>query len=151
MNKAFVREPDVTEPYCPTCQSVGEPVRMETVIAQVGEAVAQTLDDSAFFCPAPSCPVVYFNSLERVILASSLLLPRYPKDSTAPLCPCFGLSLDDVEEDIYDGVPKRIRALLAQSNSPEAACLTKSLTGRCCLPEVQKIYFRRLNELRRGT
>jgi hypothetical protein len=55
--------------------------------------------------------------------------------------------LDDVEADIADGTPHRIRALLARSKSPEARCEELSATGRSCIPEVQKCYFK----LRGGT
>jgi hypothetical protein len=143
MNKAFVREPDNVDPYCPRCSALGEPVTKTTLVAQLGEAAAATLGDSAAFCPTPSCEVAYFDSLEVTVPVSALLTPRYPKDLTAPICPCFGLTLEDIDDDIADGKPTRIRELLAKSKSPAAHCATASPTGKCCLTEVQRIYFKR--------
>jgi len=40
------------------------------------------------------------------------------------------------------GTPRRIRALVAQAKSDQARCEELSPTGRSCVPEVQKCYFR---------
>ncbi len=148
MNKAFVREPDNTDPYCPGCGALGEQVALETLVAQIGSEAAATLEHPASFCPTPSCAVAYFDALETTVPITALTQPRYPKDAAAPLCACFGLTLEDVEEDIRDGKPSRIRELLDKSKSPDAHCLTAAPTGRCCLPEVQRVYFRRQAELK---
>jgi hypothetical protein len=58
------------------------------------------------------------------------------------LCACFGLSREDVEADVAEGTPRRIRELLAKSKTPAARCETAAPTGRCCLPEVQRYFFK---------
>jgi len=142
MNKAFVREPDADDVFCPRCQSLGETVLASACAAATTEDQRKRLADRVFFCPAASCPVAYFDALESTIEAASLLKPVYPKDVSAPLCACFGLKLEDVEDDIAEGTPRRIRELLAKSKSPAAHCTTASPTGKCCMQEVQRIYFK---------
>ncbi len=142
MNKAFVREPDTTDFYCPKCDAAGLPVLWHTVEAHVPPDKRQSLAASALFCSTPSCQVAYFDALETVVPVSDLLQPVYPKDDTAPLCPCFGLTRHDVEDDVDSGTPTKIRALLAQSKSPAAHCETAAPSGRCCLPEVQRYFFK---------
>jgi hypothetical protein len=142
MNKAFLREPDATDVLCPRCQAVGESVPWETVQHHVPAEKQSGLSASSYFCPTPTCPVAYFDSFESLVLAADLARPVYPKDQQAPLCPCFGLSVEEVQRDVDEGTPRRIRELLARSKSPDARCSETSPTGRCCLPLVQKLYFK---------
>jgi hypothetical protein len=113
-----------------------------TVEAQVPVEARRALAATAFFCQTPKCPVAFFDAFEATVTAELLVRPVHPKDPAAPLCGCFGLTLDDVQADVEEGVPRRIRELLAKSKSPAAHCETASPTGRCCLPEVQRAYFK---------
>ena len=97
---------------------------------------------STYFCPTPTCAVAYFDAFEATVDVNSLARPVFPKDPGAPLCACFGLMMEDVEADVAEGVPKRIRTLLAKSKGPEARCDELSPTGRTCIPEVQRCYFK---------
>ena len=142
MNKAFVRETDSTDVLCPRCQAAGVETPRVTVEAHLPADARRGLAATAFFCPTPSCKVAYFDAFEATVPADSLVRPVHPKDPAAPLCGCFGLMLEDVQADVDEGAPRRIRELLAKSKSPEAHCETASPTGRCCLPEVQRAYFR---------
>jgi hypothetical protein len=142
MNKAFVREPDTTEVLCPKCGAAGVGVMRMTLEAHVPPEARRPLAASAYFCPTPSCIVAYFDAFEAVVTHDALVRPVYPKDSAAPLCPCFGLTMDDVEADVAEPVPRRIRELLAKSKTPAARCSELSPTGRSCIPEVQKCYFK---------
>lgn len=142
MNKAFLREPDATEVLCPRCQAAGEGVPWGTVQHHVPPEKQTVLSASSYFCPTPTCPVAYFDAFESLVVATDLVRPVYPKDQQAPLCPCFGLTIEDVQLDVDEGTPRRIRELLAKSKSPEARCGETSPTGRSCLPLVQKLYFK---------
>lgn len=142
MNKAFVREPDGDDVLCPRCQSLGETVLPAAAQAFITAEQRQRLAERVFFCPAASCPVAYFDAMESAVEATELTRPVHPKDPAAPLCGCFGLTLEDVSDDIAEGTPRRIRELLAKSKSPAAHCANASPTGKCCLPEVQRIYFK---------
>jgi len=142
MNKAFVREPDSTEVLCPRCGAAGIATLRAAFEAHASPEVRRPLAASAYFCPTPRCSVAYFDAFEATVLADALLRPIYPKDPAAPLCSCFGLKIEDVEADVTEGAPTRIRALLAKSKTPAARCEELSPTGRCCIPEVQRCYFK---------
>ncbi len=142
MNKAFVRESDSIDVLCPRCGAAGIDVPRGTIEQHVPPEALRVLAATAFFCPTPTCPVAYFDAFEAQIGQEALLHPVYPKDSSAPLCPCFGLTRDDVEADVAEGTPRRIRELLARSKSPAARCEVASPSGRSCLPDVQRYYFK---------
>jgi len=146
MNKAFVREPDDVEPRCPQCGTPGEKVSRDTLLAHLQPSAVDILGTSAFWCPTSTCDVAYFDGMEQRTTIANLKQPLYPKDPRANLCPCFGFTLDDIDEDIADGVPRRIRELLAKSKTAAAHCPTASANGKCCIPEVQRQYFRRKAE-----
>ena len=142
MNKAFVREPDATEATCPKCGAAGISALRAAFEAHVPAEARRALAASTYFCPTPTCPVAYFDAFEATVAVEALPKPVYPKEPSAPLCACFGLTLEDVEADAADDKPTRIRALLAKSKSPEARCEERSPTGRSCIPDVQRCYFK---------
>jgi hypothetical protein len=142
MNKAFVREPDTTEVLCPRCGSAGTSALRAAFEKNVPPDARRSLAASTYFCPTPNCPVAYFDAFEATVLVDGLQRPVYPKDPSAPLCACFGLTIDDVEADIAEGTPTRIRALLAKSKTAEAHCEEVSATGRSCISDVQRCYFK---------
>ncbi len=143
MNKAFVREPDDTGArYCPRCGSLGAPVAVETLAAQLDSAAQAELADAAYYCPFPKCAVAYFDQFERTIDADRLKRPAYPKDPAAPICNCFNFTTADIDADVNENSVSRVKALLAKSKSPEAHCLTAQPDGRSCAAEAQRYYMR---------
>jgi Zinc binding domain len=146
MNKAFVKESDSTDGRCPRCGSPGSPVYRATLESHVPPETLAHLTDSAFFCPFARCSVVYFDLFDRVIEESAVAAPVYPKNPSAPLCACFGLTRDDIEDDLREGTVTRTRASVERANSSEARCQTASPSGQCCLSEIQGYYMRRRNE-----
>jgi hypothetical protein len=85
---------------------------------------------------------VYFDVFDQVVCVEDLRAEVYPYSSVAPICACFGLTLEDIELDIREGQPIRIRELLKKSKTPEAACRQLALNGECCLKEVQRVYLK---------
>jgi Zinc binding domain len=146
MNKAFVRDPDVHDPICPQCGSLGEAVEWETIQAMVRTEVlagaAPLTHSDPYYCPHGPCSVIYFDAMERRILRDALKQPAYPKDSSAPICPCFGLTLDDIQQDLTEGAPTRTRAAVKRAATDEADCLHRTLHGKSCVAEVQRYYLR---------
>lgn len=142
MNKAFVREPEQGIERCPRCGALGEPVGLDTVTAFLRPDFDDPLSDSAHYCPYPQCDVVYFDMFERVVLTSDIVRPVYPKDPTAPICGCFGLTCEDIEDDVAEGGVKRVKAHLGRANSSEAQCRTKAVNGKSCVEEVQRYFFK---------
>ena len=141
MNKAFVREIDNTEGRCPRCGSPGTVVYQSTLQSHLSAATLKNLTDSAFFCGQPRCPVVYFDLFDRVVEESEVAVPVYPKNPAAPLCYCFGLTRDDVDQDIREGVVTRTRQCVDRAKSAEARCSTASPSGQPCTAEVQRYYM----------
>jgi hypothetical protein len=149
MNKAFLREPDGHAEYCPRCGAEGESVGDETLRAQLPGELAGRVASPANFCPSPRCEVVYFDGFERTITTAEFPRPVYPKDPTAPICACFGLTLDDVEADVREGGVARVRAAVEKAKSPEACCAVRAVNGRSCVAYIQKCYMQRRNETER--
>ena len=144
MNKAFVREPDDTgQRHCPRCGSLAVPVESRTLDAQLSGETRKLVAETAWFCPFPRCEVIYFDDFERTVLETDFGKPVYPKDPSAPICSCFGLSLDDIEQDLAEGGVRRVRELLAKARSPEAHCGLLAPSGQCCAGEVQRTYMQR--------
>jgi hypothetical protein len=141
VNKAFTREPDPSAECCPRCGSKGEAVGPTTLAAFLSEEQRKRIAASANFCPSPQCPVAYFDGFERFVLASDLSRPVYPKDASAPMCGCFGLTRADVEQDVREGVVARTKATIGRANSPEARCSERAANGRPCVAYVQKYYL----------
>jgi hypothetical protein len=86
--------------------------------------------------------VAYFNLFEMLVEVGELKAPVYPKDLDAPICACFGLKYEDVESDVRDGTPTRVRSLLAKSQTVEARCHELAADGRPCTTAVQELYMR---------
>jgi hypothetical protein len=142
MNKAFVREPDQTSEYCPRCGTQGETVDRETLETYLSAEQCGRISPRSNFCPAPRCEVAYFDGFERVVLVSDLSRPVYPKDPDAPICACFGLTREEIERDVAEGVATRTRAILEKAKSPAARCIRLAANGRSCVAYVQKYYMR---------
>jgi hypothetical protein len=146
MNKAFVREPDFERhTHCPRCGSISLHVWAGPLETHLPPEARKKLGDDAWYCPSARCDVAYFQPDGVVVEVSQLKSPVYPYDLDAPLCACFGLTYDDVEHDVAEGTPMRIRELLAKSKSPEARCAAIAVDGRCCLTVVQELYMRLKN------
>jgi hypothetical protein len=143
MNKAFVREPDDDgRGYCPRCRSLGIPVGAGPLDTHVRPKSRAKMHDAAWFCAYPHCPIAYFNQYEAAVTVDELRAPVYPKDFNAPICACFGLGYDDVEADVREAAPARIRELLAKSKTEAANCGHLAANGRCCIGAVQELYMK---------
>ncbi len=143
MNKAFVREPEFDgRAYCPQCGTEGTPVGEAVLDRHIQAPSRSRLGDSAWFCPFAKCSVAYFDLLERTVTETALQFPVYPKSPEAPICACFGFMREEIDADIEEGSPRRVRELLAKSKSSEARCSLLAADGRCCMAEVQRLYIR---------
>jgi hypothetical protein len=143
MNKAFVREPEPDErAFCPVCGAIGVAVDRTTLDHHISPDSRSKLGMDGWFCPSSTCDVAYFDLMERVVLANELRRSVFPKSLEAPICPCFGFTLDDLDTAIDRRSPELIRELLAKSKSSEANCAMLAANGRCCMQEVQRLYIR---------
>jgi hypothetical protein len=144
MNKAFCKEPDSSlPPRCPRCGADGLEVGPDTLRAHLAPETAASLGEPAYWCATDGCSVSYFDLFERSVDVDAAHGLYWPKDPTAPLCCCHGLTVDDVDADLAEPVPLRIRALVQQAGQPDAACATKSPDGRSCVARVQRYSMRK--------
>lgn len=148
MNKAFLREPDSTDEFCPRCGAAGLTVQRATILNQARDAASVLIAEVANFCPTPTCDVAYFDMFERVVSVDALKAGVYPKDPSAPICSCFGLTADDIEQDLAEGGVTRTKACLLQAQGPLAQCHERSPTARSCVTDVQRYYLQRKNSKR---
>ena len=147
MNKAFIREPDQVASRCPKCDSAGHPVGPQTLIAHLTAEILKSLAESAYFCPDSHCEIVYYDDYGGIVLRASVP-GRIPiKDIDAPLCACFGLTREDIEQDLEEEVVTRTRAAVLRAQSDASRCTTLAPNGRSCIPEVQGYYFKRKQRL----
>lgn len=143
MNKAFVREPDAdVRVTCPLCGSLGTTVGTGPMDTHVASEDRGRIGDVAWCCGNEACRVVYFNIFEQTVTVDQLRKPVYPYDLNSPICECFGLTWDDVDQDSREPIPVRIRELIAKSRTAEARCTLLALNGQCCVKEVQRLYFK---------
>ena len=146
MNKAFCKEPEQSgRLLCPRCGAEGTPVSAATLAARLEPADAESLGEPAAWCDTESCPVGYFDSLERTVGVSRVGGVHWPKDPTGPLCACHGLTVEDVDADLAEGVPTRVRAVVIRAGAPSAQCVLRAADGRPCVGRVQRYYVRRKN------
>lgn len=101
------------------------------------------MSDAAWFCSFMKCDIAYFDLFESRVSVEELRSPVYPKDADAPICACFGFTIEDLEADVSDGTPTRIRELLAKSKSDDSNCRVLAADGQCCMREVQRLYMMR--------
>jgi hypothetical protein len=143
MNKAFVREPeDDGRAFCPRCGALGTAVSAGPLDTYIRANARGKLGSTAWFCSYGPCECAYFDQLGGVVTTSELRQPVYPKDPQAPLCNCFGFTIEDIEADVAEGTPVRIRELLAQSQTDQARCSTLAPDGRNCMAEVRRLYMK---------
>jgi hypothetical protein len=142
MNKAFLREPDQGDSRCPACGSAGQTVGPQTLAAQLPDEVRRRFAETAAFCRTERCPIVYFDDYDAKVEKSEIGHPIPLKDVEAPLCGCFGLTRDDIEQDVAEGGVARTKAVVLKAQSAEARCLTQSPHGKNCIADVQGYYMR---------
>jgi len=121
-------------------------VGAEVLMLYLDDEQRRILAEPANFCPSPPCAVAYFDGFERFVLATALSRPVYPKDPKAPVCACFGLTRQDIEQDVDEGVVTRTRAAVEKAKSPVARCAQMAANGRPCVAYVQKYYMECRNE-----
>ena len=137
---------DNTADYCPRCGSKGKPVGADTLKSFLTDEQRRGVSEPANFCPSPKCEVVYFDSFERTVLSADIQRPVYPKDPTAPICGCFGLTREDVERDVREGVTTRVKAIIEKAKSSAVRCRKMAANGKPCIAYVQKYYMQCLND-----
>jgi len=147
MSRAFVRDPETPGPTCPSppgCGGTGVPVSSVTLRARLRPEAAARFAGEAYFCPDPACDVAYFDGRLAWVARSELLDPAYPKQTGAPLCACFGVSREAIEDLGRRADKAAMRAFLERAASPEARCATRAADGHSCATEARRVFLRAL-------
>ena len=147
MSRAFVKEAETSEPACPAppgCGGSGVPVSQATLEARLAPEAAARFTGGAFFCADPACVVAYFDAGRAWATRDELLAPAWPKHAAAPLCACFGVTREAIENFGRRGDKAAMRALLERVASPEARCERLAADGRSCATEARRFFLRAL-------
>ena len=154
MSRAFVKEaeetPDPTCPVPPGCGGAGVPVSHATLRARLQPAAAARFAGETFFCPDPACEVAYFDAGGERASRDEMLAPVWPKSPSAPLCACFGVARETIEEFARRGDKAAMRAFLDRTASPSARCESSSADGHCCATEARRVFLRALENGTQG-
>ncbi|MFO1062810.1 MAG: hypothetical protein U0892_02905 [Pirellulales bacterium] len=146
MNKAFLREPESDgRAYCPACGSLGDPVQRACLDHHIRSEARSRMGNEGWFCPYAECETVYFDEYLRTVSSAELQQPVYPKSLDAPICGCFGFTLEELDAAVVERSPTAIRDVLAKSKTPAADCARLAAGGKCCVGELQKLYIRGIN------
>lgn len=135
-----MKEAEQAEPRCPACGALGDEVGPATLNAHLPADARSTVGEKAYYCVNSDCPVAYFNAWGASVPRERMTGTAYPKDPQAPLCPCFGISADDVIADARDGRKDRVRDLVEKSKGPDARCAEKCPDGLPCVPRVLRLF-----------
>ena len=145
MSRAFIKEPETTGPTCPSppgCGGTGVPVSRATLQSRLGAQVASRLEGEAFLCPDPACEVAYFDARHASATRAEMVGPAWPKSPSAPLCACFGVAREMIEDWARRGDLPAMRAFLERTASTEARCELTAADGRCCATEARRVFLR---------
>jgi hypothetical protein len=147
MSRAFVKEPETSGPACPSppgCGGAGVPVSRVTLQARLRPEAAARFAGEAYFCPDPACEVAYFDAGRERATREELVAPVWPKQPGAPLCACFGVVRETLQDFGRRGDKAAMRAFLERAGSPEARCESRAADGHCCATEARRVFLRAL-------
>jgi hypothetical protein len=148
MSRAFIKEPETADPSCPSppgCGGTGIAVSRVTLEARLRPEAAARFVAGAYFCPDPVCEVAYFDAGQERALRGEMVAPAWPKQQGAPLCACFGVARETLEDFGRRGDKAAMRAFLERTASPEARCETRAADGHCCATEARRVFLRALS------
>jgi bacterioferritin-associated ferredoxin len=119
---------------CPCCNHKGFPVEKVTVIIHSKEEVWPISDEKYYYCPEPTCRVVYYTKTGKVIkkdmIKSRVTFKEneYPR----PLCYCKMVTEEDVMKAIERGAKTFDEVVEATGIGGGGFCTYTNPQGRCC-------------------
>ncbi len=145
MNKAFVKEPEPEEPRCPLpegCGGIGTSVALATVESQLRAGHGLSLPNNLYYCSSADCSLAYYNPYGFKIPAAMLIQQTYPKDLAGPICPCLGVTAEEIRREAEAGERAKVREVVQYCQSEKADCARRSPTGSSCESEVRRLFMR---------
>ena len=132
-----------------SCPARGRPVTVRTMLLMLKPEFFDQLGDRQYrFCASPDCPVVYFSDDRRFTIDDlRIRVGLKAKDDPVPLCYCFGLSEEDVREEIRtQGRTTILDRLKSLVKDGMCACEERNPSGACCLGGVARVVERLMRE-----
>ena len=134
---------DKTLAICAVCGQTGKAVQRITLEhLLLKNRASQLLNVDYFFCPTPTCDVVYFSNLSHQYFHKKDVRVRVGIKETSdpiPICYCFGFTREKIFDEIRATGKSTAAAYITNKvKSGECACEIKNPSGRCCLGEVNK-------------
>ncbi len=126
---------------CPTCDTRGQVVALQTVKALVTESALQRLERSEYrFCPNAACQTVYFADSGRTIFSRiDVRVPVWQKEPPGArmICYCFGENEASIREEVERaGSAEAVRRVRDHIAADRCACDIRNPRGACCLSDL---------------
>lgn len=137
-----------TPSACPTSGTPGKAVArltLESLLTASG--LARLEPDARYaFCPAASCPVVYFSTSGQVFTTQELSVrvhQKAPVDPTVSACYCFGHTPASIARELEQtGESTVVKSITAEIKAARCDCEVKNPQGSCCLGNVTALVKR---------
>lgn len=129
---------------CPVNGTRSKRVELLTVKSLVRRLPLEMSDAPYYFCEANDCDVVYFSSDPQmpVFRREDLLIRVGSKETRDPIpvCYCFGISRQDIEDEIRKTGHSTIGARITREvKAGNCACEVKNPSGKCCLGDIATV------------
>lgn len=125
---------------CPASATRGKPVELLTVKSLLTEVALRRLSNIAhWFCPDPSCDVVYFDAHGASYATREIRVTVWQKEpfGDRTVCSCFGESEKTIREEILkSGRSSTIDRVRAHIAAGRCACEVRNPRGVCCLGDL---------------
>ncbi|WP_294892308.1 hypothetical protein [Sulfuricurvum sp. MLSB] len=128
---------------CPACGTIGRKVSSLTIQSQFKKEMLENYKDHTDkfnFCMNPSCPAVYYDDSESIIIHQDEIRSKVTiknDDLKTPLCYCKKLLKSDFFQMIEDNIPDisdKIKAIISEGKS---FCEKSNPKGVCCTEDVK--------------
>lgn len=134
----IVLEPNV----CPVSHTKGKAVKLVTLKALLRPEALATLEPKLehFFCPDPTCEVVYFNAAQRFTTAD-VKVRVFQKDAAleVPVCYCFGYTRERLAAELKaTGSSQASATIDVYIKAGRCGCELNNPQGACCLGNVNR-------------
>lgn len=130
---------------CPACEERGKTVARLTLEALLKPNRRPTIpprQEGFFFCPTPTCEVVYFLPGRPLFRKEDLSVRvglKEPDDPTVPVCYCFDWTPQNIRAELETtGRSTVIDQIKAQVKAGNCDCEVTNPQGSCCLGNVAK-------------
>lgn len=132
---------------CPVTGTSGIRVRLQTVAAILSDSSLRRLRPATYyFCPEPTCPVVYFSEQGELYSKDDVRTRVWQKEPVGDrlLCYCFGENERTIASEIRaTGTSGALDRVAEHVRLGRCACDIRNPRGVCCLGDL-KAAIRRL-------